>query len=709
MSHSPLPLLLLVLVLLLCSIPQCRAVVLQTRGVGQVPAIDYTLLLHGTSKECTVVIAEGVLQHLYVFVRYDNMGEVQASIQDMFLSVKILNVESSLSSLEYVSEGVSEGVDYTCFQVGGYNYFDENCEYFGEWPDARIFDPDDDPSQVANYYLDFTDMIFGTTAADAAGATSNSSNTYEVCVGNGWQGSIGPVRYSGNIVFSESELILTALPPSPFPTPVPTQAPSFTPSSCPSHEPTSEPSTSAPSTVPSIRTESPTAFDYIAPSIAPTLSLAPSHEPSSAPSTAFPSSSKPTGDPSTTPSAVPSRMPSSHPTTSPTATRSPTVSPLLLESACDSPLSLAFAANLAPQEEECLMVPMSGAVMSSINISVLFTRQETSFTEAPSDLAILIINTATGEGLQVGGAAIADSRVSQLQSWPTSWNHMHVASGVSSKLFSALVDLSSFQMGGDNVYSICLKNSYFYSEGVRYDGDFTLGGMLSACDIELPVPSAPPTLSPSISTVPTLGKRQVLYQSPIDSGARPVFTFDTLLSGGETMCLETSNLAGAPSAIELELTVTYLNDDPGASWASDLMVSVRSSVNGTFQGDNTHCAHITGDGTNGEIESCFYSGSWPAVMNSGISGLLYSNITIPLSLTNSLATNLASYGLRQVRNQCCGDLFFYILNLFRSQVCMTNNFLESSNVQYEGTVAFQGMVSALPPTMVNSYVHCSHY
>jgi len=651
----------LVVFLLICGVH--RAAIVQRRGIGQIPDIDYNMDVAGGNKECVHVIAEGELRRLYVFVRFDDLGEVQASIKDFYISIRIVNDDISLDS-----------IDHACFQIGGYNFFESDCEYFGEWPEARIFTPDDNPLEVANYYLDFSDLIFGRPGVNG------SSSTYEFCAGNGWQSSEGAVRYSGFMLFSDSELTLTGLPPTAAPTPLPTHVPSAAPSGVPSHEPTAQPTSSSPTIEPSISTGSPTAFDYIAPTAAPSISTVPSSAPSTSPSTAFPTSSEPSVAPSHNPSHMPTYAPSFHPTVSPTATFAPSATPLRLDSTCGEPLSLAVTASLAAYEEQCLLVPMSGITMTSINISLLFTRQVDSFTESPSDLAVIIVNTANGDGVQVGGSTLVDDRVSRLLAWPSSWHHMHVAAGVSSKFFSALVDLSSFQMGGDHVYNVCLRNSYFFSAGVHVDGGFNLGDMVLACNIELPVPSAPPSLAPSLSLAPSQGKKQELLMGSITgSGIRPAFTFDALLSGGERVCVETSALAGAPSSIRLELTASYPNDDPGASWASDLVVSVSSSVNGSYDASDRHCAHITGEGTSQGIASCAASGTWPPQMNSGISGLQYSNISAHFSLSSSVSNNLDSFGPRQV--------------------CIGNNYLASDNVRYEGTLTIDGMFSALPPTM----------
>lgn len=628
----------LLCLLLLVACHMYGAVILQKRGIGYVPDIEYNMAVAGASKECTHVIAEGQLRHLYLFVRFDHLGEVQASIQDFFMSIRIVQDDISLAL-----------IDHSCFQIGGFNFFDINCEYFGAWPAASIFSPDDNPLEVANYYLDFSRMRFGRAAG--TGTVNGSSSTYEVCVGNGWQASLGPVQYRGNIVFSNSELTLTGLPPTASPTALPSLQPTSAPTSHPSASPTFAPSP-RPSPLPSFVTGTPTSHDYISPTSSPTLSLAPSFAPSAEPSTASPSSSQPTPPPSCRPSLSPTRRPSARPSAAPTATHAPSATPLLVQSACSAPLALSFAAALDAQEAQCLLVPMSGSAITALNISLLFTRQPTSFTESPVDLTVVVVNTATGAGLQAGGTAITDSRVSRLQAWPASWNHMHVASGVSSKVFSALVDLTSFQMGGDGVYSVCLKNSFYFSAGVRYDGSLMLGGMSTACGVALPVPSAPATLAPSISAAPTASRRQVLRQSSTSQlGVQPTYLIDAVLRGGEEVCVETVGLAGTPSSLQLQLAVWYLRDSPGASWASDLAVTVSSRVNGSYSGGSGHCAHVTGDASAAGAEAagaCLLAGTWPAQLNSGVSGLVYSNISVPLSLSTSLARNLAAFNTKQV-------------------------------------------------------------
>ena len=135
-----------------------------------------------------------------------------------------------------------------------------------------------------------------------------------------------------------------------------------------------------------------------------------------------------------------------------------------------------------------------------------------------------------------------------------------------------------------------------------------------------------------------------------------MFTFDALLSGGESVCVVTSLLAGAPSTALLSLTATYKDDSPGASWASDLTVSVSSwnEVVGRHGNHSEHCVHISGEagggGGSGDVstDSCMWGGDWPAVMNSGISGLLYANLTVDLALSPTLEGNLGDYNTRQV-------------------------------------------------------------
>ena len=623
-------------VMIVCDIHE--AVVLQTRGIGQVPDISFNVQSSGGDKECTLVIAEGRLRRLYMFVRFDDGSEVQASIRDMFMSIRVIEGGYESSLLDSL---------HKCFLIGGYNHYESDCEYAGEWPEASIFSPDDNPLEVANYYLDFSDIVFG-QRVDVNESAATPSSTYELCLGNGWTGSLGEVQYSGNLVFSDSELIITALPPTPAPSSSPSSIPSAAPTSWPSSCPSSCPTSPAPSFAPSISTTSPTSINYKAPSVAPSLSAAPSCAPSFMPTTHQPTSSNPSSRPTNIPSPIPSFSPSLRPTASPTDTRAPSGTPLLLDSACDAPQSLTFRTSLGALESVCTFAPMSGSFISSVNVSLLFTRDVTSFTESPSDLAIVFFNTATGDGLQVGGTTLLDARVTAYEAWPSSWHHMHVSAGVSSKTYSALLNLSSYQLAGGNVYSICLINSYYFSDGVQYFGNLVLGGVTTACDIQLPVPSAPPTLLPSLSVSPTQRKRQILSQSNAMIGTEPSFSFDALLSGGESVCIETSDMAGVLSAIKLQLKCTYFNDNPGASWASDVVFSITNKVNGAYGNDTNHCAFIAGEGSNMEMTSCFRGGVWPTVMNTGVNKFDYTNISVVLGLPELIDMNFGDFNKRMV-------------------------------------------------------------
>ena len=603
-----------------------RAVILQNHGIGEVPDITFNVEGTGGEKECTYVIAEGELRRIYVLVRFDHVDEVQSSIGDFFMSFRV--VESDISG-DYAL--------HKCFQLGGYNYYESDCEYVGMWPEAIVFSPHDNPLEVANYYLDFTDIVFG-----LSGEMTVNSSIYEICLGNGWLGSLERVRYHGDIVFSDSGWTLTALPP--------TISPTATPSAVPSASPSRSPISPYPTLQPSIMTLFPTSIDYIPPTHSPSVSIAPSFTPSTLPSTSKPTSSPPSSSPSSTPSRFPTLHPSACPSTGPTATLAPTFTPILVDSLCLKPQSIIFDVSLDALQSQCIYAPMIGHLIS-LNVSLVFTREESSFTESPADLAVVFFNTATGSGVQVGGTMIVDDRVSVQVSWPESWSHMHVSSGILSSSYSAIVNLSALDMEGENVYSMCMTNSYHFSEGVRYGGSILVDGMQTSCNISLPVPSSPPTLSPSLSLAPTQGKRQILrHTQDCSVGVEPDFSFDALLSGGESICVDTCHVAGAPTEVAVQLQCSYMNNMPGASWASDFVLSVTNSGFDIYGNRSDSCAYITGDSSNIELKSCFLGGTWPTLMNSGLNNFVYSNISVNVVLAGAVARNLGEYNKRQVRS-----------------------------------------------------------
>ena len=84
-----------------------NALIIQTKTIGKSPQINYNMKVSGSStisktNECTHFIAKGFLNTLFLYLRFDPQLEIQSSITDMFLSIRIVN-DKNLSSIKFLN------------------------------------------------------------------------------------------------------------------------------------------------------------------------------------------------------------------------------------------------------------------------------------------------------------------------------------------------------------------------------------------------------------------------------------------------------------------------------------------------------------------------------------------------------------------------------------------------------------------------------
>ena len=452
------------------------------------------MMISGGEEECTSFYADGSVVEIEVNMVFNSMTEMLASPADMIFTMTTTNMTS---------------LTRECMWYGGYNGVTSDCLKIGSINLKSAADP-----ELNNTYK----FIIDTQPYNIYGKLQ-----WTICVGNGWVGSMEPVRYNG-IIFVRYNALVS----------------------------------------PGADLNMPT----VAPTPLPTVSSPPTKLPTRAPTRAL---------------------------TSPTSQPTPSPYFRVASSACGAAVTLDMDLTLRGYEQMCVSIAASGA-LNTATVNMTF-RCNAAGMETPSDAGLLLYNTGSGRGVQIGGYGYVDDAVAGNQtSWPKSWSSL---SGSSSNIAS--VDVSSFGVGARaGYYRVCVVNGYKQAGAVRYSGSIALPGLQVDCTVPSPIPTRQPTLFPT--------QTEMQFSIIDEDKDRVLIAFQAPhLKGGERGCVSVATsgkLAGAKLDMMLgEVAVT--------SWASDLLVSMR---------DSQSCLDIGGRSVDGQFLTCAAYALWPPSMDSSVSG-----------------------------------------------------------------------------------------
>jgi hypothetical protein len=170
--------------------------------------------------------------------------------------------------------------------------------------------------------------------------------------------------------------------------------------------------------------------------------------------------------------------------------------------------------------------------------------------EWASDMLFWIIDP-NFVGVQVGGYDIAVPNCTFGGYWPTNWDTSTAGE------FTAEIDVSSFSLTGEGVYTACVANGYYYGEyEVSYSGTLSLGGIIGEGDY--------------IAQIATVGQK-------------PVIDYDLVKTGGESSCVPVA-ASGVLGTVNMMFYFDRFGDTE--SWPSDMYLTVNATA---ISGDNTAC------------------------------------------------------------------------------------------------------------------------
>eukprot|EP00602_Paraphysomonas_sp_CaronLab_P011110 CAMPEP_0185023348 /NCGR_PEP_ID=MMETSP1103-20130426/6027_1 /TAXON_ID=36769 /ORGANISM="Paraphysomonas bandaiensis, Strain Caron Lab Isolate" /LENGTH=898 /DNA_ID=CAMNT_0027555905 /DNA_START=817 /DNA_END=3513 /DNA_ORIENTATION=+ len=216
---------------------------------------------------------------------------------------------------------------------------------------------------------------------------------------------------------------------------------------------------------------------------------------------------------------------------------------LQVTSHCDTPLELYVDTALGPYGSTCVDVSAS-STLHTVNATLYYTEVHSALA---ADMELTIRSKFFPKSVVIGGWDY-DDRVDELE-WPNSWNSINPG------VFRAAVDVSSYALGGNGYYEVCLMNKYENSEGATYKGTIELIGLITECGV-----TYAPTVTPAISS--TAGCDETIE---VD--------FDVTLTAKQTQCSPTFTGVGSLFAVNIALDFVSSGSD-FLEYASDLELKI---------------------------------------------------------------------------------------------------------------------------------------
>ena len=378
-------------------------------------------------------------------------------------------------------------------------------------------------------------------------------------------------------------------------------------------------------------------------------SMAPSGIPSAAPSISPAPTAKPMFSPSAAPtvSLPPTSAPSNIPTSLPTVTHMPTINSFIVTSDCNEIVDMNFDTELAGTQKSCSEFPASNG-LTAVKITLDFSGATGD--EYASDFLLIIINASKTGGIQIGGFNSYLDGLQYVGQWPSSW------STSDSGQYSAIVNVSDFNIAGEGYYTICIANGYANGDEVSYSGNVELPELIYRCDLDRPtrtpsgeptsapialptaIPTVPPTAFPTVlptvsptamptasptglpTLTPTIATAEISSNSTL--GSLSSISFDAHLSGDQYICVDIY----ASGALVNVSFVTYFSSSNANAQASDMLLTIVAPV-------ADRCIVVGGHVTSLVCPTPVLSYSWSSALDSSESGDYMDEVSV---LTSAL-------------------------------------------------------------------------